>query len=124
MVAMGFAPSNLMMKLSFWLTARTLASGVKIALSTLDMNPGRLAPAASKQSEKLDPNQMFWSGAVAKVPPPVGSVKYKAQPIVLSVQILLLTGCYSVIFRNSDLKWYLGVHFVEGIAVTVIDCME
>lgn len=35
---------------------------------------------------------MFWSGAVAKVPPPVGSVKYKAQPIVLSVQIPLFTG--------------------------------
>jgi hypothetical protein len=35
---------------------------------------------------------MFWSGAVAKVPPPVGYVKYKAQPIVLSVQIPLFTG--------------------------------
>jgi len=65
---------------------------MKIALSTLDMNPGQLAPAASKQSENWDPNQMFWSGAVAKVPPPVGSVKYKAQPIVLSVQIPLFTG--------------------------------
>jgi hypothetical protein len=53
MVAMGFAPSNLMMKPSFWLTVRTLMSGVKMALSTLDMNPGQLPPAASKQVENL-----------------------------------------------------------------------
>jgi hypothetical protein len=53
------------------------------------MNPGQpAAPAASKQSKKMcDPEPMFWSGAVAKVPPPVGCVKYKTQPIVLSVQI-------------------------------------
>ncbi|MEO6816760.1 MAG: hypothetical protein ABI177_08650, partial [Edaphobacter sp.] len=41
---------------------------------------------------KLEPEPTFWSGAVAKVPPPVGCVKYKAQPIVLSVQIPLFTG--------------------------------
>jgi len=39
------------MKLSFRLAVRTLAGGVKTALSALDMNPGQLAPAASKQSE-------------------------------------------------------------------------
>jgi hypothetical protein len=46
-----------MMKLSFWLTARTLASGVKMALSALDMNPKQLASAASKQSENCEPNR-------------------------------------------------------------------
>jgi hypothetical protein len=81
-----------MMKLSFWLTARTLASGVKMALTALDMNPEQLASAASKQGKNVNPNRTIWSGAVAKVPPPVGSVKYKAQPIVLSVQIPLFTG--------------------------------
>jgi hypothetical protein len=81
-----------MMKLSFWLTARTLASGVKMALTALDMNPEQLASAASKQGETVNPNRTIWSGAVAKVPPPVGSVKYKALPIVLSVQIPLFTG--------------------------------
>jgi Mg2+/citrate symporter len=90
MVAMRIAPSYLMMLLSFWLTART-RKRVKMALSMLDMNPGQLAPAASKQSENLNPNQMFWSGAIAKVPPPVGCVKYKAQPVVLFVQIPLFT---------------------------------
>jgi hypothetical protein len=74
-----------MMKLSFWLTARTLGSGMKMALSALDMNPKQRASAASKQSENCEPEPDKWSGAVAKVPPPVGSVKYKAQQVVLPV---------------------------------------
>ncbi|HEV2710916.1 MAG TPA: hypothetical protein VGU67_11925 [Edaphobacter sp.] len=52
---MGNAPSYLMMKLSFWLTVRTLASGVKMALTALDMNPEQLASAASKQGENCEP---------------------------------------------------------------------
>ncbi|GGG78188.1 hypothetical protein [Edaphobacter dinghuensis] len=80
------------MKLSFWLAARTPHERVNKALSALNMNPGQLAPAASKQSENWNPNRMFWSGAVAKVPPPIGCVKYKTLPIVLPVQIPLFTG--------------------------------
>jgi hypothetical protein len=48
---------------------------------------GATGSGGVEAERKLDPNQMFWSGAVAKVPPPMGCVKYKTQPIVLSVQI-------------------------------------
>jgi hypothetical protein len=81
-----------MMKLSFWLTARTLASGDKNSAVDTGYESGATGSGGVEAERKLDPNQMFWSGAVAKVPPPVGSVKYKAQPIVLSVQIPLFTG--------------------------------
>jgi hypothetical protein len=38
--------------------------------------------------------------AVVKVPPPVGCVKYKAQYIVLPMQIPLFLACYKAPFQN------------------------
>jgi hypothetical protein len=89
---MGIAPSYLMIELSFWLAERSARAGKNGPADTGYKSGANPAPAASNRAKTGNPNRMFWSGAVAKVPPPIGSVKYKAQPVVLSVQIPLFTG--------------------------------
>jgi hypothetical protein len=42
---------------------------------------------------KVRKTEDVWGVAVVKVPPPMGSVKYKAQHIVLPLRIPILIGC-------------------------------
>ena len=64
--------------------------------------PSRLALKAVADRTflvRFDPKLTIY--AVVKVPPSVGCVKYKAQDIVLSLQVLLFLACYS----HHDWKW-------------------
>ena len=55
------------------------------------MKPGLGRHRHSKSGMKLGPAEAVWYVAVVKVPPPIGSVKYKAQHVVLLSRIPVLT---------------------------------